>query len=54
MTADMGMSIPATITVWDIGIGFVLIMLTYQLAKLLSRRKINKIDMDESLKTMRE
>ena len=54
MTVDMSMSIPAKLTPLSIGVGFVLILLTYQLTKLLNRRKINKINMSESLKTARE
>lgn len=54
VTKDMSVSIPVTISYIYILIGFVIIYLTYELSKLLSRRKINKISMAEALKSRME
>jgi putative ABC transport system permease protein len=51
MTKDMSISFPVTIDYIYILIGFVIIYLTFELSKLLSRRKINRISMTELLKS---
>ncbi|MDR3594059.1 FtsX-like permease family protein [Clostridium sp.] len=51
MTKDMSISFPVTIDYIYILIGFVIIYFTFELSKLLSRRKINRISMTESLKS---
>lgn len=51
VTKDMNLSIPATINYSYVLVGFVIIYLTYELSKLLSRKKINKISMAEALKS---
>lgn len=54
MTKDMSISFPVTIDYIYVLVGFVIIYLTYELSKLLSRRKINKISMAEALKSRME
>lgn len=54
MTKEMSISFPVTIDYIYILIGFVLIYLTFELSKLLSRRKINRISMAEALKSRTE
>ncbi|NRT87447.1 ABC transporter permease [Clostridium beijerinckii] len=51
MTKEMSISFPVTINYIYIIIGFVIIYLTFELSKLLSRKKINKISMSEALKS---
>ncbi|GAA0076611.1 hypothetical protein UT300005_09890 [Clostridium sp. CTA-5] len=50
----MSVSFPVTIDYIYVLIGFVIIYLTYEFSKLLSRRKINKITMAEALKSRME
>lgn len=51
ITKDLSVSFPITISYIYALIGFVIIYFTYELSKLLSRRKINKISMAEALKS---
>lgn len=51
MTKDMNVSFPVTINYIYVIVGFIIIYLTYELSKLLSRKKINKISMSEALKS---
>jgi ABC-type transport system, involved in lipoprotein release, permease component len=51
MTKEMSISFPVTLDYIYIIIGFVIIYLTFELSKLLSRKKINKISMSEALKS---
>lgn len=50
VTKDMNISFPITLNYIYVFIGFVVIYLTYELSKLLSRRKVNRISMAEALK----
>ncbi|EKQ57968.1 MULTISPECIES: FtsX-like permease family protein [unclassified Clostridium] len=50
MTKEMSISFPVTINYIYVLIGFVIIYLTFELSKLLSRKKINRISMAEALK----
>lgn len=54
ITKDMSISLPVTIDYIYVVIGFVIIYLTYELSKFLSRRKINRISMAEALKSRSE
>lgn len=54
ITKDMSVSFPVTINYIYVLIGFIVIYLTYELSKLLSRRKINRISMAEALKSRME
>lgn len=54
ITKDMNVSIPITINYSYILLGFIIIYLTYELSKLLSKRKINKISLAEALKSRME
>ncbi|MHC1684475.1 MAG: ABC transporter permease [Clostridiaceae bacterium] len=54
ITKDMSVSFPVTIDYVYVLIGFVVIYLTYELSKLLSRRKVNKISMSDALKSRLE
>ena len=47
----MNVSFPVTINYIYVIVGFIIIYLTYELSKLLSRKKINKISMSEALKS---
>lgn len=51
MTKEMSISFPVTIDYIYVLIGFIIIYLTFELSKLLSRRKINRISMAEALKS---
>lgn len=51
ITKDMSITFPITINSIYVLIGFVVIYLTYELSKFLSRRKINRISMAEALKS---
>jgi putative ABC transport system permease protein len=51
ITKDMSITIPVTINYSYVLAGFIVIYLTYELSKLLSRRKINRISMSEALKS---
>lgn len=50
LAGNMQMTIPARLNIWYVLFGFVIVMVTYQIAKLLSRKKINRIPMSEALK----
>jgi putative ABC transport system permease protein len=50
LAASMQMSIPARLNPWSMLLGFVIVLLTYQVAKGLSKRKIGRIPMSEALK----
>lgn len=50
LAGSMQMTIPARLNIWYMLFGFVIVMSTYQIAKLLSRKKINRIPMSEALK----
>lgn len=54
MTAEMNVDIPARISAVNVGIGFVFVFLTYEIAKRLNRKKITRINMAESLKNTME
>lgn len=54
VTKDMNLSIPVTINYSYVLVGFIIIYLTYELSKLVSRRKINRISMAEALKSRLE
>jgi len=54
MTKEMSISFPVTIDYIYVIIGFIIIYLTFELSKLLSRRKINRISMAEALKSRME
>lgn len=54
VSKDMNLSFPVTINYIYVIFGFIIIYLDYELSKLLSRRKINKISMAESLKSKME
>ncbi|OAA91069.1 ABC transporter permease [Clostridium ljungdahlii] len=54
ITKDMNISFPVTINYVYVIVGFIIIYLTYELSKLLSRKKINKISMSEALKSRME
>lgn len=53
-TKDISFVFPVTIEYSYIVIGFVLIYLTYEVSKSLSRKKVNRISMVEALKAQRE
>jgi putative ABC transport system permease protein len=50
LTDSMQMTIPARLSVWNMLLGFVIVILTYLIAQLLSKKKINRIQMSEALK----
>lgn len=50
LTESMQMTIPARLNIWYMFLGFVIVMVTYQTATLLSRKKVNRIPMSEALK----
>lgn len=54
ITKDMSVSFPVTINYIYVLVGFIIIYLTYELSKLLSRRKITRISMAEALKSRME
>ena len=54
MTAEMNMIIPPQLTVTSILLGFIIIFLTYQLSKIMNRRKISKILMSDGFKSNME
>ncbi|MBX3000443.1 MAG: FtsX-like permease family protein [Caldilineaceae bacterium] len=51
LTSSMQMTIPARLNVWYMLLGFVVVMLTYQVARWLSKRNVDRISMSEILKT---
>ena len=50
MTAQMNITIPARLDISDIFLGFAIILIAYELSKLLNRRKIAAVSMSDSLK----
>ncbi|MBL4934683.1 FtsX-like permease family protein [Clostridium sp. YIM B02515] len=54
VTKDMSISFPVTIGYGYLIAGFIIIFLTYELSKLLSRKKVNRISMAEALKSRME
>jgi putative ABC transport system permease protein len=50
LTESMQMTIPTRLNIWYMLLGFVIVMVTYQSAKILSRKKVNRIPMSEALK----
>jgi len=54
VTKDMSISFPVTIGYGYVFAGFIIIFLTYELSKLLSRKKVNRISMVEALKSRME
>jgi putative ABC transport system permease protein len=54
VTKDMTISFAVTLDYKYIFVGFVIIYLTYELSKILSRRKVNRISMAEALKSRME
>ncbi|SHE89501.1 putative ABC transport system permease protein [Seinonella peptonophila] len=51
LAESLPMVIPAKLNIWYILLGFVIVMLTFELAKLMSRKKINRIAMSDALKS---
>lgn len=51
VTQSMNFAFPVTINLRYVFVGFVVIYLTYEISKILSRNKINKISMTEALKS---
>jgi putative ABC transport system permease protein len=47
---SLAFSMPVTINPLYIGVGFIVVMLSYELSKLLCRKKVNRISMSEALK----
>lgn len=54
LTKEMSIALPLIINYGYLFIGFVIIYLTYELSKALSKRKVNKISMSEILKSKLE
>jgi putative ABC transport system permease protein len=50
LAESLQMVIPVKLSIWYILLGFVIVMLTFELAKLMSRKKINRVTMSEALK----
>ena len=50
LASSMQMTIPARLNFWYVLFGFVVVMLTYQISNLLSKKKIDRIPMSEALK----
>ena len=50
LTDSMQMTIPTRLNGWYMLLGFVVVLLTYQIARMLNRKKINRIPMSEALK----
>jgi putative ABC transport system permease protein len=51
LAASLQMAIPARLSIWNVVLGFVVVMLTFQISKLLSKKKVNRIQMSEALKS---
>lgn len=54
LTQSVNLTLPVTISYPYILAGFLIVYLTYELSKALSRKKINRIDMGEALKSGRD
>jgi len=50
LAGSMQMTIPTRLNAGYMLLGFVVVMFTYQVAKLLSKKKVNAIPMSEALK----
>lgn len=50
LAESLQMVIPAKLNFWYILLGFVIVMLTFELAKLMNRKKINRVPMSDALK----
>ena len=50
LTESIDLALPVTISYPYIIVGFVVVYLTYELSKALSRKKIDRISMSEALK----
>jgi putative ABC transport system permease protein len=50
LTENLQMTIPARLNSWYMLLGFAVVMLTYQIAKRLSKRKVDRIPMSDALK----
>ncbi|OPJ58563.1 ABC transporter permease [Clostridium oryzae] len=53
-TSSMNLSFPITMNYSSVIIGFIVIYITYEFSKALSKRKVNKISMSEALKAASE
>ena len=54
ITKDMGLSLPITISYIYLVVGFAVIYVTYEASKALSKKKVNRISMNEVLKSRME
>ena len=54
ITKEMSISLPITISYSYLFIGFVIIYITYEISKALSKKKVNRISMNEVLKSRLE
>ena len=50
LTESMQMTIPTRLNSWDMLLGFVVVMFTFQVSKWLSRKKVNRVSMSDALK----
>ena len=50
LDASVGITLPVSINPLYILVGFVVVMLVFELSKLLSRKKVNAVSMSEALK----
>jgi putative ABC transport system permease protein len=50
LASSMQMTIPTRLNIWYMLLGFVVVMLAYEVAKLLSRKKVDRVPMSEALK----
>jgi putative ABC transport system permease protein len=51
---SVGLMMPVKLNPLYIAVGFIVIMLTYELSKLLCRKKVNAVSMSEALKAETE
>jgi putative ABC transport system permease protein len=54
LTKEMSVSLPVTVNYVFLILGFVIVYLTYEISKALSRKKLNRISMNEILKSRME
>jgi putative ABC transport system permease protein len=50
LAGSMQMTIPARMSAWNILFGFLIVMITFLVARMLSKKKVNRIQMSEALK----
>ncbi|WP_313370260.1 FtsX-like permease family protein [Sedimentibacter sp.] len=50
LTESLQIVLPVKLNIWYIVLGFIIVMITYEFAKLMCRKKISRIPMDEALK----